>query len=421
MPQDDWGFDDKTAPPKATGWDDRQNAPKISGSGSWNGKLTAVSFFAAAAAAVLIQWLSMVTQDLDTVLVGLWFFCPVAAVLFSAFVLEYSTSAMTPRFSRTGQAIVALIASAVVFLIGCLGQISYLSFSYHQNNYIFLIDKSDSMGYLETRSSGNDALNQRKDAFSDILMQLPDGTQVGLVLFSDVILGQYPISPLNTETRLLMTSVLDAYDAGGTDFYLPLRTALDMLAASPTLAESTTHIILLTDGDSILNNTIDEITDDAERLNAVISCIKLGNNAIKADLAQVILRTGGKSVNVTNINDLTQTLLAVSERRAADVLHDDSISANWIAGILFVLSGLVLGVSLSLMLSRTREFRIQAILSPLMGAAAFILFKYLRVDTEPWIWNSVAFCLYGIVFMQITEPAKPVSATGDSLPNRPWT
>ena len=294
MPQDDWGFDDKTAPPKATGWDDGQDAPKLSTTGSWNGKLTAVSFFAATAAAVLIQWLSLSALDLDVVQVGLWFFCPVAAVLFSAFVLEYSTSAMTPRFSRTGQAIVALVASAMVFLMGCLGQISYLSFTYHQNNYVFLIDKSNSMGYFENRPSGNDARNQRKEAFSDILAQLPNNTKVGLVLFSDVILGQYPISPLNTETRLLMTSVLDAYDNGGTDFYLPLRTALDMLAANAFLDGSTTHIILLTDGDSILNNTIDEITDDAGRLNAVISCIKLGDNAIKADLAQVILENRRK-------------------------------------------------------------------------------------------------------------------------------
>lgn len=419
MPQDDWGFDDKAAKPKAADWDDGSKAPNLSGGGVWNGRLTAAALFAAIAGSALIQLLTINARDLDAVQIGLWFVCPIAAVLFSAFMLEYATSAMTPRFSRTGQAIVALIASVAVFLIGCIGQIFYLSFSYHQNNYIFLIDKSSSMGFYENNAMGSDPGNQRQDALAEILDQLPDGTQAGLVLFSDVILGQYPVSPLNAETRLLMTSVLDVYDGGGTDFYQPLRLAFSMLERNPRLTESITHVILLTDGVSLLNNTTDELIKDAQKLNAVISCIKLGDNDVKPDLAQVILATGGKSVNVDDINDLTATLMVVSEKRSADVLHDDSASSNWIAGFMFVLSGLALGVALSLMLSRTREFRFQSILSTLAGGAAFALFKFLRADIDPWIWNTLAFCLYGLVFMQITEPPRTAYGT-DSTAGKPW-
>ena len=413
MTQDDWGFDDKGTAPKANTWDDGVAKPPIVQSGAWNWRLTVIALLAAVTGVFLVQMLTLHIQNLNAFQVGLWFLFPIMAVLLSAFLLEYNTSTMTPRFSRSGQALVALLASLLVFCIGCLGQVSYKQFSYNPNNYIFLIDKSSSMGYFQNFSAGNDDQNERMEAFGEILNLLPDGTQVGLVLFTDEVISQYPISALDGETRLLMLSVLNSYDDGGTNFYYPLQTALAMLENNAALTTHTTHIIFLTDGDSSLNNFAHEVSSAAQKLNAVVSCIKLGSSPVRDDLEQVISTTKGSNVNVADINNLTQTLLVVSDTQSADVIHDSSKHANWISGFIFVLNGLVLGFALSLMLSRAHEFRLQLILSPLMGAAAFILCKFLQIDIDLWIWNTFAFSLYGFVFMRITEPASPipVSAT----------
>ena len=410
MKSEEWGMDDRAVKPVHNIWDEKQRMD--GGRHAWHWLLTVIALAVTTIGVFLVHFLLRDERNLSAVQVGLIFLVPAFAVLFTAFLLEYQTSLMTPRFSRNGQALVALIASVAVFVIGCLGQLSFFSFTYQPDNYIFLVDKSYSMGYTDDATFGSDTENQRKDAFANLLNQLPDGTQVGFVLFNDTILDQYTISALNIETRLQMLSVLDAYDGGGTDFSLALRTALNMLENHPILIKNITHIIFLTDGNSEGNPmAVEEFEADCLRLNAVVSCVQLGTGSIADVLSRIIQTTKGRSVYVTDINNLSLTLSVVSEGGSFDVLHNDSDNANLIAGILFVLTGIILGFSLSLMLSRTKQFRFQLILSPLMGAAAFVFIKYLQVDVETWVWIASAFCLYGIVFMQILYPAK--SSTAD--------
>jgi hypothetical protein len=387
------------------GWDDGGQPSLVESTNpGLHWLLTLLSLVFAGGTAFLMAWLTRDMNNRSVPLVGLMFVAPVAVLTLTALYLEHMSSLMTPQFSRRAQMVLALAASAAVFLVGCLAQLSYVIVDVQPADYIFLVDKSSSMGM--GTASGNDITNQRKQALIRLLDGLKDGTVMGLVLFNDVVMPEDCIAPvpLDDGLRARFTSKLDQNDFGGTNFDQPLQIALDMIKNSKDMAGRPVRIVIMTDGEPtesiiIATGSLGTLLDDLKRYNASVSCVRLSGEIQSNLLNYVIDGTGGDRFTADTADQLVQGLEAVSKAAGMDVLRDPGPEAKWICGVLFMLTGLVIGTVLSLMLSRQRQFRYQLILSPLAGAAAFMICKYMP-GTTGWIREGFAFSAFSLVFMK---------------------
>ena len=399
------GFDETK--PSSDGWDEGilpslKEAPKQ----GLHWLLMLMSLVLTGGTAFLMAWLTKDISSRSVPVVGLMFVAPVAVLTLTALYLEHLTSQMTPQFSRRSQMVLALAASGMVFLVGCLAQLSYVIADVQPANYIFLVDKSASMGYYPGYF-GTDPTNQRKQSVMRVLDGLKDGTAVGLVLFSNVVMPEDCINPLPLDDalRYQIGAKLDQYDSGETDFDQPLKTALDMIKNNQHLAGKPVRVVIMTDGDPTLYSAImssdglGALLDDLKKLSASVSCVRLSGEIHSDLLNGVIDGTGGERYTADTADMLIKGLEAVSKAADTDVLRDPGLEAKWICGVLFLLTGLVTGAGLSLMLSRQRQFRYQLLLSPLYGAAAFVICKYVPGMTD-WIREGIAFSAYGLVFMK---------------------
>jgi len=398
MATSDWGnFESSNSFDKDWGTPLRSQSTLPPTGGAWHWRLTLLSLLFTTGVAVLASWLMRDIPNRSAVLLGLLFMAPMASLLIVALLLDASTSLMSPWFSRKAQSLLALGLAVVIFGIGCLGGLTTLAYQPKSTNFVFLVDKSDSMGY--GAFGGNDITNQRKTAVQNILNTLPDGTAVGLILFSDVLSYQMPLTALDDQVRQKLITALNALDDGSTDFYLPLITALDMIQQSQLAQTNSTRIIMLTDGDAEIYSSSAEIAAQCKQYNATISCVKIGSEP-RIDLVQLIQSTGGSSLSVSNAAQLTQTLGTLSVAEVRDVLRADDSTSVWVSLAQFLLTGIALGVGLTLLFSRQHQFRFQLILSPLMGVAAFLVLKVMPGDIAEWLREAMAFSCFGLVVMR---------------------
>jgi hypothetical protein len=177
-----------------------------------------------------------------------------------------------------------------------------------------------------------------------------------------------------------------------------------MIKNSKDLLGRPVRIVIMTDGEPaestiIASGGLGTLLDDFKRYNASVSCVRLSGD-IQSDLLNCVIDgTGGDRFTANTADQLAQGLEAVSKAAGTDVLRDPGPEAKWICGVLFLLTGLVTGTGLSLMLSRRHQFRYQLILSPLSGAAAFVICKY-APGMPDWIREGIAFSAYSLVLMK---------------------
>ena len=398
----DWpGFE----PPTNGDWD-QPNAkqPSKAIGGHWHAAQTVTALLVVTALSFLMAYLTRNIQKRPIWMMGLIFMVPAAAMLFSALFVENATSAMTPSFSRKAQTIVALVATLLTFVVGCLSDLIYLQGFIQHDNVIFVLDKSSSQ--TELSIGGNTRDEDNKTALRRIIDQMSDGDLTGLVLFNDSVISSVPLAPLSQDQRAHILSSISTSPSGGTYFYQPLNEALKMAESSSQAQKRKTKIVILTDGQefqdniakSLCYNTADVIAR-CKAVNAVISCVQTSTQ-MDTSVTTVISRTGGEGVYVNNAAQLASTLSNIS-LSDQDLLRSGDSSARVISLIMLLLEGLTLGFGLSLMLSVSGQFRIQLILSPLMGIAAFFLLKMMSGNIKPyWIAEGAAFSLLGIVFMR---------------------
>lgn len=368
--------------------------------GGMNLFLSVCSLLATAAVSFLICYF---TKDLDkrpAALIGLVFALPAAAVMFSALFTEMLTDAMTPTYSRKGQLGVAAATVFLCFFVGCFGEIIHFAVFQQpvqstSSNYILLLDKSGSMD--------GPSNNESERAVYTLLNQTPDGTSVGFVAYSDVILSTVSFSPLNDQKRNSIISASTISIQGGTNFELPIEEALNMLHYTPIAGQPKTQIILITDGvDTISSEKFPLLRQRCIDQNASISCVRI-TSYIDSTLAELIVDTNGLNLEVQDASQLLGNLLTINtvSQSEYDVLHNLESETYVTAAIMLVIEGLLLGIALSLMLSRQHQKRFQIILSPLMGVCAFILCKVVfPINGMLWINEALAFTCYGIVFMK---------------------
>ena len=414
---DDWLSTANSGALHAGGFDDTlPPSPTQPGKGSWHIALTVISLLAASLASVLLAFTTQGIQQRPAWLMGLIFMVPAAAVLIGALIVEDQTAAMTPRFNRGAQAAVALITAVVSFMIGCLGDVLYLHGFTQPSNIIFVMDRSSSM-------RNSDPLNESASAVSSILSTMSDASKAGLVSFSDDILSSVPFAKLTQEQREKILQGLNTEPEGTTNFYKPINAALTMVESAGMAKGSRTTIVLVTDGDEVESDVMQQLSMHAVDVIArcaadgiSISCVKLMDD-IDFTLADVVQMSGGQGVIVDNASQLAGGMTTVSAYYY-DLLRDREPASVAIAGVLFVLEGLVLGIALSLMLSHQRQKRFQLLLSPLMGVVAFLICKPLAYPLAPaWVNEAVMFALFGIVLMRKNRTTNRGNVVRDSKSN----
>lgn len=422
-------------------FDDGSSAPQKqqrNGGGGLHIPLALLSLLLTAGASFGMAWLTRDIPQRGALLLGCTFALPALTVMLTALVLEKINSAMTPSYSRKGQLGVAAVTVLVCFIIGCFGEV-VSGFSMYkpveatptptpaptptpyvappQYNYILLLDKSGSMEGRYNVECVN--------AVNAFLEATPDDVYVGVVAFSDEIIGSSNPVPMGNRKDADLQSVIGQTPRGLTDFVLPIQEALQMISDTDLPADRATRVILVTDGSSdIEDETAETFIQLFHDNNASLSCLQITTYTTPA-VEKMVKETGGMLLEVKDVDKLHETLLLASQSEPTpsptptlaptptpepiivkDVLREVSShsrseswrSSLWTSAIMLVAEGLAIGVALTLMLSRRGQRRFQPVLSVLMGVAAVLLL--ILPETGTWLNEAAAFSCFGLVLMK---------------------
>lgn len=152
----------------------------------------------------------------------------------------------------------------------------------------------------------------------------------------------------------------------------------------------------------IPNPTQARLDQDVEWMKSLdIALYHMGKGETDEGMYYVTSQTGGFVVSDFTADNVLENLRRIT-KNDGDMLRADTTSAKILTGVMLSLEGLVIGLGLMLLLSVTGQKRVQAIISPLLAIAAFLLVKIVPVgDTVPqWVLEGAAFSLLGIVFMK---------------------
>lgn len=422
-------------------FDDGSSAPQKqqrNGGGGLHIPLALLSLLLTAGASFGMAWLTRDIPQRGALLLGCTFALPALTVMLTALVLEKINSAMTPSYSRKGQLGVAAVTVLVCFIIGCFGEV-VSGFSMYkpveatptptpaptptpyvappQYNYILLLDKSSSM----LGSYNAECVN----AVNAFLEDTADDVYVGVVAFSDEIIGSSNPVPMGNRKDADLQDVIGQIPQGLTDFVLPIQEALQMISDTDLPADRATRVILVTDGSSdIEDETAETFIQLFHDNNASLSCLQITTYTTPA-VEKMVKETGGMLLEVKDVDKLHETLLLASQSEPTpsptptlaptptpepiiikDVLREASShsrseswrSSLWTSAIMLVAEGLAIGVALTLMLSRRGQRRFQPVLSVLMGVAAVLLL--ILPETGTWLNEAAAFSCFGLVLMK---------------------
>jgi len=360
---------------------------------------------------------------------GLTFAAPFAALMGSALLVETKTNRMTPACSRKAQACFAAGTILVAFVFGCLAEVLHqpvvIEHVEPEYDYIIVLDKSGSMVFTDLDEPCRKALHTMLD-------DMEDECRVGIVAFSDELMGCEDIRPLDEEQREKIGKAIDieipitktAYglEGPGTDFSVAMETTMSVVDRMAD-RNRTVRIILVTDGDSAVHGNFNSFTQWAKKLNEqnpnqkqielcavqlgdpMLSMVKAAVNSTEGKIYDQIepseLAKELKSLKSTLvIPESVDTLKATFEGRTADGKPNTPYVI--LTAALLLLLGLLCGFSLMIMFSLSGQFRAQVIISALMGICAFLLLNYGRyLSISPaWVCEGLAFSLFGIVLMR---------------------
>jgi Mg-chelatase subunit ChlD len=175
-----------------------------------------------------------------------------------------------------------------------------------------LIDRSNSMGYhirnRMERSETESKMAYARRAALAVVTQLKDSDMVGLIAFDSLPLVVSPLRPLRENRLLLEEDIPRLQPSGGTDFYDALESARRQLIESRV---NTTHIMLLTDGDTN-RGAADHypLIDALAQAGISVTTIRIGDDTVNLTLLNDISsHTGGQFYHVENVESLPELLL----------------------------------------------------------------------------------------------------------------
>ena len=405
------------------------SSAKRTGTGGWHWLLSAVAILTVALCSFGMAFLTRRVEERPVWMMGLIFMVPTAALMLAAMMVEGATSAMTPGTSRKPQIIVAIAATVITFLVGCICDLIYLegfrkppaqARSEYQKTTV-----SDRLILVKDRTlsmSRADANAQAVEAITAILERAEENWEIG---FTD---GVEVINPLRADAerkQQLTDAAKTEPDQGRLYYRTVLSDALKMAAGG----ERATRIVLFTDGAHPWSeNGGGDLTEAMISANAAVYCVIPDGVSMDPVLEKLIDRTGGKKLNPSEVLTATdQFERPCFEENVKPAEHQEELnlqldlvrnrdrSAQIITFVMLLLEGLSLGICLSLMLSTAGQFRAQYIISPLMGVLAFILLKLVwKTDDLSgwWIAEGICFSLLGVVFMKKNLFSRRTSSAG---------
>ncbi len=408
---DNWGDSGVNAGKKQ---DDFRMAP---GRGGWHWLQTLTALVITGLFSMLCAYLTRNVEERPVWMMGLIFMMPTAAMMTATMIVEKAVSAMTPSTSRRPQLILAVTATVLTFVVACLCDLIYLygfkkplppagvrTAAFEVSDRMVLItDRTASM-----QENGNDA--RSAEIISMLLDRSAADQETGMISAGD---GIDP-APLTEEQKNSLKEMAGRpADQGRLYYGEAVSRALEMLEKGER--EIPGRIVVLTDGKHTWSlNEAEDLTERCLRDNVRVYAVRLGET-MDPVLSALAAATGGSEVSGEEAEKVLEgartlrylsevTPAPVEEKLKLDLLRNREPAAILISCIMLVLEGLSLGVCLSLMLSVRGQFRLQYVLSPLMGLLAFALLKYIwnndDIATTWWIKEGIAFSLLGIVLMK---------------------
>lgn len=410
----------------------------------WYFPLTILGLVLVGGLSILMCFLTKEVKDRPLWLMGLIFMVPAGAMFFSAMLLEFSTGVMTPATSRKPQVIVAVVATLLTFMVGCICDAIYLYGGVRNAgvNFILAVDRGDTIGWAAYEQDNSPTRGDELNACAErLLAKMPAYTDVGAFAFQwgtpDHVL---PIQKAKKNFLEAFPQLLTAGGEYGVSYYSALEKAADMAEAANN--KLPTRIILLTGGNEavyLLNdqgdvhNTIENVAEystktlkDATSQQAIVQRLKDAEctlyvvsptGEVDPALTQAAQETGGLCVSIAEAETMPQFVSIITID--GDMLRATSTPAKILTGVMLLLEGLVMGICISLMLSVSGQKRFQMILSPLMAALSFVMVKFLGTpDSNPvdlwWLWEGLSFLPLGLIFMNGNDTAsmKSRAATG---------
>ena len=395
----EWDFEEQTS----------SNQNQSFSAGNWDVVLTIVVFLSVSAVSFLVSWLTREDPSRSFWKLGLCFAAPVAALMLSAFLKEKVSSSMTPTTSRNAQFILVMCSILAAFAVGCFCQVSNTEAKEVTevrregwSNILFILDKSSSMSGDRDQAAAS--------AMTEMLNEMEDDIQVALLIDSfwntDLKDREIGFGPLGKQRNALIRMAQMKVGSAG-DFPKAFTEASRMVSAY-TGDKSQLTVIVLSDGDDVTGQFR---ASDYER-EFIDSGVKVQYLYVDPnhmdELSKLAQSTGGKSLYVSDLSrlkdEMRQTATRIEiEYEYKDALRniDDSDSAKIVTGILLLLLGVLVGISLTVMFSVQGQRRFQMILSPSMAVMAFLILSFGKeLLPESWIREGVAFSLFGIVLMR---------------------
>ena len=438
----EWDFDERT--------NDQQGKRKTLQTGGWDVLLTLVALVSVAVVSFLVAWATRDVASRPFWMLGLCFAAPVAALMLSVFLKEKASSAMTPSTSRSAQLVLVLCSILAAAVVGCFCQVTNEKADTFEevvtgegwSDVLIILDKSGSMSWtpkaaealingasyneaMKYETPGTESLDEMAtSAVIDLIGKMADETKVGMIIDvgwaennspQDTVpleKRKLPILPLTPAHRQDLTSLAHFKLMNTGNFPRAFDAAYEMVEAYDG-EKGEISIVILSDGQDIT----EEFRADDYADKFLEKGVKVNYLYVVSDYsAQVMLlsqMTGGKSIFVNDRQELfdqmkTMVMVPIITIVYKDALRDigESDRAKIVTGILLLLLGLLIGISLRIMLSVQGQKRFQVILSPLMAACAFLILAYGEGFLPvPWIREGVAFSLLGIVLMKKNNPA----------------
>ena len=387
------------------------------GCGGWHWLQTLIAIVIVALLSMLCAYLTRTVEERPVWMMGLIFMVPTAALMAATILVEKNTSAMTPSSSRRPQFILAVTATVLTFFVACICDLIYLygfkkpltpsmavNVPYETSDRLLLV--TDPTYSMAESGAGAEAASLS----ASILDKCDAGWEVGLVS-GDVKINFAALAKKHKDK--LLKEIKKTPDKGRLYYEDAITAALEM--AEKAGSGVPTRILLLTDGKHTWSkNGESDLTERCLRANVTVSCVQLGSGTDPV-LLSLVSSTGGKLLDkgsaLTILDGMESTRYtsevfpaSVEEKLELDLLRNREPSAILICAIMLLLEGLSLGICISLMLSLKGQFRIQYVLSPVMGVLAFALLKFIwdnnDIATTWWIKEGLAFSLLGIVVMR---------------------
>ena len=436
---------------------ERRTAP--GGKGKWYWPLTLLSLGLVCVLSLLMCFATRNVKERPLWLMGLIFMVPAGTMFFSAMLLEFSAGVMTPSGSRKPQVIVAVVATALTFLVGCLCDFLYLHGGFLKDagaNFVFAVDWGDAMA--DPTGNEEETCADVMDALAlKLLARMPRYADAGLLTFGWETEKQVPILKTTGEGKMAISGALAGRpeDPEGASFVSAAEDALAMAEAAGNGLP--VNLLILTSGLEAAweideNGQYRDLTEDPALKERLLS----NKDTCDAQIARckdagvkvfVITPDGTASEGLRKLAEesggkVIPAAAALEDKDLAALVPDgDMLRAHYpvakvLTLVMFLLEGLVIGICISIMLSRQGQRRWQMLISPLAGIACFALVKLAgQYPVSPiggeklwWLWEGLCFLPLGCIFMRRNDgaaaetppaPADPWSARGGGKPAAP--